>query len=147
MLWLAFLSFGVHATVAGVLLAMMIPARSHLDKREFMDKSLSILTELEDGDGEQSHHARVRELSQACEDFEAPTQRFEHSLHPWVIFVIMPVFALANAGVAFSGGAAAAVTNPLTIGIVLGLSSENRSASHCFPGVPFTAGSLPFRRL
>lgn len=121
LLWLAFLSSGIHATVAGVLLAMTIPARSRLDKRGFMDKSQSILTGLEDGDGEQSHHARVREMSQACEDFEAPTQRFEHSLHPWVIFVIMPVFALANAGVAFSESPAALVSNPLAIGIVLGL--------------------------
>jgi NhaA family Na+:H+ antiporter len=121
LLWLAFLGSGVHATVAGVLLAMTIPARSNLGKSGFMIKSRSILTKLEESDGERGHHARVRELSRAGEDFEALTQRFEHSLHPWVIFVIMPIFALANAGVVFSENPAALVSNPLAIGIILGL--------------------------
>jgi NhaA family Na+:H+ antiporter len=127
-LWLAFLNSGVHATVAGVLLAIIIPARSNLGKRGFMEMSQSLLKELERSDGEpadnevdRNDHARIRALSQACEDIEAPTQRFEHALHPWVIFVIMPIFALANAGVVFSESPATLVSNPLAIGIVLGL--------------------------
>lgn len=128
LLWLAFLNSGVHATVAGVLLAMTIPARSTLDKRGFLEKSRSLLAELErsdeasaDSEGSRNDQQRIRAMSQACEDVEAPTQRFEHALHPWVIFVIMPIFALANAGVVLSEDPVALISNPLAIGIVLGL--------------------------
>lgn len=128
MLWLALLDSGIHATVAGVLLAMTIPARSGLDKREFLEKSHSILGQLEEEDadhestgGHGNHQASVRALGQVCEDFEAPIQRFEHTLHPWVIFVIMPLFALANAGVRFDQGLSSLVANPVSLGVCLGL--------------------------
>jgi NhaA family Na+:H+ antiporter len=52
---------------------------------------------------------------------ESPLHRIEHALHPWVSFVIMPIFAFANAGVPILGNVAAAVTHPVTLGVVLGL--------------------------
>ena len=83
--WVLMLKSGVHATIAGVLLAFALP---------------------------------VRQLPQ---EEEPLGQRWEHGLHPWVAFVIMPVFALANAGVVVGGGFGQALTQPASLGIITGL--------------------------
>ncbi len=85
-LWVAVLKSGVHATVAGVLLAMTIPATPDVEP-----------------DG-----------------FDTPLEILEHGLHPWVAYLILPLFALANAGVTFAGEAVPGAM-PITLGIVLGL--------------------------
>ncbi|MCX6143037.1 MAG: Na+/H+ antiporter NhaA [Ignavibacteriales bacterium] len=127
-LWLAFLGSGIHATVAGVLFAMTIPARSNLDKLGFLKKSHSILEHLEgdnprhvSSDSEERDQSSVRDLGQVNEDFKSPLQRFEHALHPWVIFVIMPLFAFANAGVRFEVGLGSLMANSVPLGLFLGL--------------------------
>jgi Na+:H+ antiporter, NhaA family len=128
LLWLAFLESGIHATIAGVLLAMTIPSRSHLDKQGFLQKSRSLLGQIENGaegsdfSGKAEHQqASVRALSQYCEDLEAPIQRFEHALQPWVTFVIMPLFAFANAGVQFGANIGTLFLDPVPLGIFFGL--------------------------
>ena len=64
----------------------------------------------------------VTSLEEACEQVQTPLQRLEHGLHPWVAFVIMPLFALANAGVALTTGEIAlAATDRVTLGVLLGL--------------------------
>jgi NhaA family Na+:H+ antiporter len=62
----------------------------------------------------------VREIEQACEGVQTPLHRMEDALHPWTSYLILPVFALANAGVSLEGTSAAA-RDPITLGIVLGL--------------------------
>jgi NhaA family Na+:H+ antiporter len=128
LLWIAFLDSGIHGTVAGVLIAMTIPARSTLDRQEFLERSYGILRQLERGEkmegsmaAEEGPQASVRALAELAEEVEAPTQRFEHALHPWVTFFIMPLFALANAGVTFEQGVGALVMNPAALGVFLGL--------------------------
>ena len=128
-LWGAVLASGVHATVAGVLLAMTIPARTRIDADEFVDRTQTILWYLEarGGDGDsvltnQSHQEALHELETVTEAAQAPLQRFEHGLHGIVAFGIMPLFALANAGVALAGGEiGAAASSPVTLGVLLGL--------------------------
>jgi len=83
-LWVAFLQSGIHATVAGVLLAITIPARQRANA-------------------------------------ESPMLRFEHALLPWNKYVIMPVFALANAGVLLGSGAARSLADPISVGVICGL--------------------------
>ncbi len=127
-LWVAFLESGVHATIAGVLLALTIPARTRMDSDGFLRRSREILEEF-DRAGEEGPHilsnggqqAAVAELEAACERVQSPMQRLEHALHPWVAFGIVPLFALANAGVALGGGIVDALTEPVTLGIVAGL--------------------------
>ncbi|MEJ2510426.1 MAG: Na+/H+ antiporter NhaA [Anaerolineales bacterium] len=127
-LWVAFLKSGVHATVAGVLLAMTIPASTTINRKGFLDRVRQYLEDFElEGirNGERFTTKKQRALLQGIEDcthgVEAPLQRLEHSLHPWVAYFIMPVFALANAGVDLRTDILGALSNPITIGIILGL--------------------------
>ena len=127
-LWLAFLESGIHATVAGVLFAMTITARSNLDKQGFLKKSRSILDQLEGdnprqvtSDSEERDQSMVQDPGQVDEDVKSPVQRFEHSLHPWVVFVIMPLFAFANAGVRFEEGLGSMMLDSVPLGLFLGL--------------------------
>ena len=90
-LWVAFLQSGIHATVAGVLLAITIPARQRTTSRAVLTSN------------------------------ESPMLRLEHALIPWNRYLIMPVFALANAGVALGSGAARSVVAPVSLGVICGL--------------------------
>lgn len=120
--WIAVLNSGVHATIAGILLAFTIPARNSIDKAEFLHQSRSLLDQFETHDlnSAQAHHA-IHLLEQKCEMIESPLHRIEHALQPWVAFLIMPIFAFANAGVPILGKIGAAVTHPVTLGVLLGL--------------------------
>jgi len=126
-LWLAFLKSGVHATIAGVLLAMTIPARGRIAGDEFLRRGRALLdafaADRRPGTLEPTENQRdaVSSLEVACRDVEAPLIRLERVLHPWVAFAVMPIFALANAGVRLDGDAISAMGNPVTLGIVLGL--------------------------
>lgn len=127
-LWLAFLESGVHATIAGVLLAMTIPAYSRIDPRQFLDTTSQLLAEFQKAGIPQSSawvSAEQRDvvlaIEEACEQVETPLQRFEHALHPWVTFLIMPIFALANAGVSLQGNLMEAWTHPVSLGTIAGL--------------------------
>jgi len=127
-LWLAFLKSGVHATVAGVLLAFTIPASARINTKKFSDETDQLVKQFNaagnHGDNVLTNSERlyiVEEIENNCEKILTPLQRFEHGLHPWVSFLIMPIFALANAGVTLSNDFAASLTNSVSIGIILGL--------------------------
>ncbi len=127
-LWLAFLKSGVHATIAGVVAAMAIPARTRIDGVTFAAKARRLLGcfERAGGDGgpllaNKAQLAALDALEEACRKAGAPLPRIEHALHPVVAYGIMPVFALANAGVVLSGAAVRSLGEPVSLGIVLGL--------------------------
>ena len=63
----------------------------------------------------------LQAIEDACNFVDSPAHRLEHGLHTWVVFFIMPIFALANAGVALGGDIVGALTSPVTLGIVVGL--------------------------
>jgi NhaA family Na+:H+ antiporter len=124
-LWLAFLQSGIHATIAGVLLAATIPANPRIDRKSFVRKSHAYLTRFEET-GEMGasilmnseQRTAVRQLERAAEAVLSPLQRLEDALHPLVAYAIMPIFALANAGVALGG---ASVMNSVGLGVAAGL--------------------------
>ena len=126
-LWVAVLKSGVHATVAGVLGAMAIPVRRRIAATEFVEKARIYLREIEEDlqPGTVAPTAdqtdAIHGLEQACEAVETPLARLEHGLHPWVAYFIIPVFALANAGVALGGGAGEALSSSVSLGIIAGL--------------------------
>lgn len=127
-LWAAVLQSGVHATIAGVLLAVTIPSRTELDPHQFLLHSRAVLDHVEQSIERGANmpdqgelQAAIEALEDSCEQAQPPLHVLEHAFHPWVTFFVMPVFALANAGVSFGGASAAIVSHPVTLGVVLGL--------------------------
>jgi Na+:H+ antiporter, NhaA family len=127
-LWVAFLQSGVHATIAGVLLALTIPASRRCDTAEFLARGHQLLHDFDRAGEEganiltnQGQQAALAELEALTEGVQTPLQRLEHTLHPWVAFGIVPLFALANAGVPLGGGLGAALGQPVTLGVIAGL--------------------------
>lgn len=126
--WLLFLQSGVHATIAGVLVALTIPAKPRIDPVKYAKKTRKLLTTFdEENTAAPSNHANehaqelVHEIEKLSENVQTPLSRFEHALHKEVAFIIMPLFALANAGVQISSGSFASLVEPLPLGIILGL--------------------------
>jgi NhaA family Na+:H+ antiporter len=125
----AFLQSGVHATVAGVLVAFTIPARNRIDQPTFLRRARALLDRFEESSQrepysilqDQEQQTAIIGLEEECEAVQAPLQKMEHALHNWVSFGIMPVFALANAGVAFTLDALSGDTLTVALGIVMGL--------------------------
>ncbi len=116
--WFALLQSGVHATIAGVAVGLMAPARaanpSSIRRLPGFERTLS-----EEGSlgGPDARLAR-----QAVLEVTPVTERLSHDLHPWTSFVVIPLFALANAGVRLDLDAlGAAASSPIAWGIVLGL--------------------------
>jgi NhaA family Na+:H+ antiporter len=128
LLWGAVWQSGVHATIAGVLLAMTIPARTELNPNEFLKRARAVLDHFECTAerektvmNDEEQQAAIEALEDSCEQVQPPLHRLEHALHPWVTFFVMPVFALANAGLVFDERILASVTQPIPLGVVLGL--------------------------
>ena len=122
-LWLAFLKSGVHATIAGVLLALTVPARRRLDEVSFREKAMGFLDSMIVGEeDDRENQEAVHALDVLSKGAETPLARMEHALHGWVAFFIMPVFALANAGVDLRQvSIIEALTHPVALGIIAGL--------------------------
>jgi NhaA family Na+:H+ antiporter len=125
-MWLMLLKSGVHATVGGVLLALTIPVRVRLESGRFAGFAREAVDEYErfEGDDILVNAQRQRALlglEEACEDAQTPLNRMEHELHPLVAFVIMPVFALVNAGIPLGGGFDDAIGSGTGLGVALGL--------------------------
>ena len=124
-LWVAFLQSGVHATAAGILLALTIPAYSKIDEKEFVNRSRKLIDTFQKGSKNKTlnltQQSIVEAIEKEAEKAQAPLQRLEHTLHPYVSFLIMPIFALANAGVALNQNPLEMLRTPITLGIILGL--------------------------
>jgi Na+:H+ antiporter, NhaA family len=127
-IWFAFHESGVHATIAGVILGLLTPARAWVSENILM-RYAQKLREYLQGDiahDQDKRHAFLRTVEKAARETISPLERIETALHPWVGFVVMPLFAFANAGVvveldAFSDAVAVAVTAGLVIGKPVGI--------------------------
>jgi NhaA family Na+:H+ antiporter len=129
-LWLAVFRSGMHATIAGVLLAMTVPARVRVNTRNFVRRTQRTLHMIEHADPpipdddipDDQQQFAVLALDTATEAIESPLHRLEHALHRFVSYGILPLFALANAGVAiFGSDTLTALRQPIAPGIILGL--------------------------
>jgi len=127
-LWLALLKSGIHASVAGVLIGATIPVHPRHSHGSFLEKSTTLLDrfrEIKVVHGPFLHEERMGTLlalEHLCHNSMSPLQRMEHEMNPWVIFGVMPIFALANAGISL--GAAdflASLGQPVTLGVMFGL--------------------------
>ncbi len=124
--WYAFLESGVHATVAGVILGLLVPARAYYSDVDFRRRAGWILERWDRDAASPQAHARLDhdalELAVIAKESVSPLERWEHALHPWSSFVVIPLFALANAGVRFVNiDIVEAVTSPVALGVSVGL--------------------------
>ena len=107
MVWFAFLLSGIHATIAGVLAALTIPASTRMNCALFVEELRTAAENFEEAitPGKtvltnKEQQMALHSIEHAYKEATTPLQNIEHALHPWVAFCIMPIFALANAGVA-----------------------------------------------
>jgi Na+:H+ antiporter, NhaA family len=130
LLWFAVTRAGLHPTIAGVITAMFIPATGRYDTDRFVDRVTGRLEEIQCRDGScgetilvnRTHENAVQEISLACRQVQTPLQQLEHDLSGWVGYLVLPLFALANAGVTVTGlQPVVAFADPITLGIVFGL--------------------------
>ena len=130
--WACVMGSGIHATVAGVVVAMLVPARGKYNIVLFVKNVRRIIDNMSTNrhiDGywfsifmKSEHLNSVHALETACHNVATPLQRLEHALHPWVIFVIMPLFAFFNAGLPLHDiPLSTAAVHPVTLGCLLGL--------------------------
>jgi NhaA family Na+:H+ antiporter len=128
--WLALLESGVHATLVGVALGLLTPAWPLRSPRLFPPEARRVANRVEAAyydriltrDEFAENEQRIAEIARLAMFSTSPLERLERALAPWVAYVVVPVFALANAGVALTGDAlGGVVSEPVTVGVVLGL--------------------------
>jgi len=128
--WLAMLGSGVHPTLAGVLVALTVPARPKHEPRWLVREARSLIDELEEIEAQsdkpvlasKDHHDVVERVHDTAEKATTPLRRWEHFLERPIALLVMPVFALANAGIPVDTESLSTLsTDRLVQGIVLGL--------------------------
>jgi NhaA family Na+:H+ antiporter len=123
--WMALQQAGVHPTIGGVLLGLATPATPWFSYRRFAESGRDLIHEftrrLDRGDEERAD-ALLGRIEELARETEAPLERLERLLQPWIGFVVLPLFALANAGVTLSGASLEqALRSPIAQGIIVGL--------------------------
>lgn len=126
-LWMAFLMSGVHATIAAVLAAFTIPASVKISDKGFIIRMKALVRGFQDASTndvtlvtEEQLHV-LEEIRKVSRQALTPLQRLEHAMHPFVAYFVMPVFALANAGITFPPDIFGLMFSPITMGVAFGL--------------------------
>ncbi len=128
-LWFFIYESGIHATVAGVILALTIPARSKVDTDTFLSEANGVLNEFDCAGAcgfsvyvNEDHQYAIQRMERMCNEVLPPLYKIEHSLHPWLAFAILPLFGLLNAGFAINIDTITAMfKEPVGLGVILGL--------------------------
>ncbi|WP_259367980.1 Na+/H+ antiporter NhaA [Colwellia sp. BRX8-9] len=150
--WWAMLQSGVHATVAGVVIAFTVPAKPKLATEKLLGNAKSIISSIqkntEDIDvlASKNDHKKVLAISELSEHANTPLRRWENTLHLPVAIFILPLFALINAGVVFSENSFIdSLTQPVGLGIILGLvvGKVLGISGACWLGLRYRIGCLP----
>lgn len=153
-IWFFILGSGVHPTVAGIIVSLFIPARGRYDTDRFLQNVNQLMEKFQCEDQScgysillnQEHLHAVHALELACQDVETPLQRLLHTLHPWVAFLILPIFALSNSGLTFNEiNLSEAALHSVSLGVVFGLVVGKPIGIGLFSylAVKFGAASLP----
>lgn len=129
-LWFLIAHSGLHATITGVVVAMFIPARGRFNTDLFLEMVRKRLDGIRCDSGDcgytimenRKHLEAVHGIRRACRWIETPLQRMEHAMEGWIAYLVLPLFALANAGVVLGElDLGAALVHPVTLGVTFGL--------------------------
>lgn len=119
-IWLAFLQSGVHPTVAGVLLGLLTPAQAWIGQQSFAEALQAAWQRAGEDDAQAETTVVAGRTQFAAREAVSPLQRLEDGLHPWVAFVVMPLFALANAGVGLN---LSSLGEPVAVAVAVALAA------------------------
>jgi len=146
--WMLFLKSGIHPTVAGVLMAFTIPIRQKIGDDTFIKRIPELVSSFSKSktrepvlSNEQLH--MLDDLERCTNKVQSPLQHLEHKLNPWVSFLIMPIFALANAGVTFGGGFELDTSLIITIAVALVAGKFIGVGSMAFISIKLKIAELP----
>ena len=152
-LWLFVYESGIHPTIAGVLLAMSIPSKRRMeDYGDFEQKLEDGLAILKKNPFEKEQHFLTTDQAHGVDHIYtsskyamSPVQRLEHALHPFVAFFVIPLFALANAGIPLKGDLLTSLGSNISLGIIFGLFFGKQVGIMLFTwiAVKLKLGSLP----
>jgi NhaA family Na+:H+ antiporter len=144
LLWWVLHGAGVHATIAGVILGLAIPARPRRPLREVITELSAHAAGLaRAAEDEQRDEAAVQGIEERLEELEALLARFVHALHPWVAFGIMPLFALANSGVEVASLQAPQLTGGVAVGTAVALFAGKQAGIFAFTLAAVRLGLAP----
>ena len=126
--WLGVFLSGVHATVAGILVAFLVPVRTRLDPKQKLDEAEASIAKLKESHltaesmiENRAQLDAINELRESAEEMTPPGLALEHYLHPVQVFLVLPLFAFFNAGVRVDDKILETLTNPISLGIIAGL--------------------------
>lgn len=126
-IWYLFLQSGIHSTISGVILAFVIPARPRLDAGKYIEKIRGIIDEFPVVNSDhivltKEQIAKLKRVERASDHVISPLQSLEDNLHGLVNFVILPLFAFANAGVVLGSGDSLVgnVSTAVAVGLLVG---------------------------
>lgn len=145
--WIGFFLSGVHATIAGVLVAFTIPAVTKIDEGVYSKNLKKLTHEFEQEIPNNStlttpkQHKTIQHVKQLSLAAETPLQKIEQALHPWVAFGIMPIFALANSGIVIGSDFLTAINNPVSIAVTIGLVVGKFVGIYSFTWIMVKAGA------
>jgi len=148
-IWYLFLKSGIHPTIAGVLLAFTIPLRRRTDVRTFTGKLCEIADEIRETDLAHSplltsaQMEQIDDIEEWASRVQSPLQQTEHQLQGWVAYLIMPLFAFFNAGVALSAGMQPDIPLITSLGLSLFLGKTIGVTLFSYAGIKMKFASLP----
>jgi len=125
--WTSFLFSGVHATIAGVLIALTIPVKPKISEETFLNRLSTCLDVFRKSDSNNktllTHRQSevITRIGKHVDDANTPLQKLEHAMHPVSAYFILPIFALSNAGVHIKGNIFEMLLHPISLGIIGGL--------------------------
>lgn len=126
-IWVAFFYSGIHPSIAGILLSFTIPATYRIDRQQFVDRMRILVKRLQQVDTIDTRFNTHKEdqllhgIRSAGDKARTPLQKIERGLYPIVYFVIMPIFAFANAGLTIEGNFFELITGSVGLGVIVGL--------------------------